>query len=144
MHLHASVAAIRGDYDYTKSNNWEGIKSEIEKERHQNIIIIRVYPKNYYKFKDKNKDYILQRKSESLFLIEITLDELIGYLIFDKTSPDSTQKLMSQIFGDFKAKLKDAESISSNCLFEFRNGLNMSNIATIFKLSNIAIGGGNI
>lgn len=29
---------------------------------------------------------------------------------------------MDQIFGAFQDKIKDAESISSNCLFEFRNG----------------------
>ena len=50
---------------------------------------------------------------------------------------------MHQIFGGFQDKTKDAESISSNCLFEFRNGLNMSNIATLFKISNIEISGGN-
>jgi hypothetical protein len=143
MHLHASVAAIRGDYDYDTSNNWESIISNLEKEKDQNILIIRVYPQNYYKFKD-NKNFIVKQIKEFLFLIEITLDELIGNLIFDKTSHDSTQKLMPQIFGTFQAKFKDPESISSNCLFEFRNGLNMSNIATIFKLSNIDIGGGNI
>ena len=32
---------------------------------------------------------------------------------------------MHQIFGAFQDKIKNAESISSNCLFEFRNGLNM-------------------
>jgi hypothetical protein len=51
---------------------------------------------------------------------------------------------MHLIFGAFQDKLKDAESISSNCLFEFRNVLNMSNIATLIKISNIDISGGNI
>jgi hypothetical protein len=51
---------------------------------------------------------------------------------------------MLQIFGTFQDKRKDAQSISSNCLFEVRNGLNMSNIATLFKISQFDISGGNI
>ena len=61
---------------------------------------------------------------------------LLGQFIYDKTSQNSSISLMLKIFGTFQDKRKDAQSISSNCLFEFRNGLNMSNIATLFKISH--------
>jgi hypothetical protein len=63
-------------------------------------------------------------------------------LIFNKTS--EKDEVIHKIFGAFQDKTKDTENIASNCLFEFRNGLNMANISTLFKISNIDISGGNI
>lgn len=69
-----------------------------------------------------------------LSVIEITIEELIGKLIFDKTSIRNKEiDPIQKIFGCITDKYKTGENISSNCLFEFRNGLNMPNISTLFK-----------
>lgn len=144
IHLQASVAAIRSNYDYLLTENPGGFETVSNQ-----IIIIRIYPDSTYFFDGgtreadynffevENNDEILQ-----ITVIEITIESLIGHLIFDKTSHRS--ELMHQIFGAFNDRTKDAENIASNCLFEFRNGLNMANITTLFKISNIDISGGNI
>jgi len=80
-----------------------------------------------------------------LSVIEITIEELIGKLIFYKTSIRNKEiDPIQKIFGCITDKYKTGENISSNCLFEFRNGLNMPNISTLFKISNIDISGGTI
>lgn len=83
MHLQASVAAIRGDYDYNNSENWIDSISNIgtENKNQKNIIIIRVYPKSYFNEEAEFKVNII---STSLIVIEITLERLIGHLIYDK------------------------------------------------------------
>lgn len=81
----------------------------------------------------------------TLIVVEITIEALIGKLIFDKTSIEGQfNDPIQNIFGSFNDKSKNANYKASNCLFEFRNGLNMSNIATLFKISNIDISGGII
>jgi hypothetical protein len=144
--LQASVAAIRGDYDYQNNNYWmDPFLSNIgTKNKDQIYIIIRVYPESYFK-EGQNMKVITKGTPPVLIVLEITIEELIGKLIFDKTSIESKSKdPIQNIFGSINDKLKNAENISSNCLFEFRNGLNMSNIATLFKISNIDISGGII
>jgi hypothetical protein len=47
-------------------------------------------------------------------VIEITIEKLIGSIVFDKTS--HKRELMHQIFWGFQEEYKDAKSISSNCL----------------------------
>jgi hypothetical protein len=114
------------------------------KNKDQIYIIIRVYPESYFK-EGQNMKVITKGTPPVLIVLEITIEELIGKLIFDKTSIESKSKdPIQNIFGSINDKLKNAENISSNCLFEFRNGLNMSNIATLFKISNIDISGGII
>jgi hypothetical protein len=143
IHLQVSVAAIRSELDYLGSDNEIPL---FETADNKNIIIIRVYPDSRY-FSNSNEtkyDFNLIQISDTNWVVETTIESLIGHLIFDKTSHKS--EIMHQIFGAFqdKSKSKDVENIPSNCLFEFRNGLNMANIATLFKLSNIDISGGNI
>jgi len=54
----------------------------------------------------------------NILVIEITIERLIGHLIFDKTSKKSIrEELIHIIFGPFQDKLKNVESLSSNCLF---------------------------
>jgi len=81
-----------------------------------------------------------------LIVMEITIERLIGTLILDKTSIESkSTDPIQKIFGSISDNFKKSQNISSNCLFEFRNGLNMPNIAaTLFKISNIDISGGII
>lgn len=146
MHLQASVAAIRADYDYLNNQNWmEPLISTIgTKNKDQIYIIIRVYPESYFKEGEKVK-FTSTGLSPMLLVLEITIEELIGKIIFDTTSLESSKTdPIQNIFGSIIDKFKQSENVSSNCLFEFRNGLNMSNIATLFKISNIDISGGVI
>jgi hypothetical protein len=151
MHLQTSVAAIRSDADYIRNFDYNPVlKTD------KNIMIIRVYPDSRYFTNEtiapesvarpyeggESNDFNIIEKSDNFWVVELTIEHLIGHLIFNKTSPKD--EIMHQIFGAFQDDNKDAESISSNCLFEFRNGLNMGNIATLFKLSNIDISGGNV
>lgn len=146
INLQTSVAAIRGDYDYQNDKYWlDSLTSNIETENSNQIyIIIRVYPLSY--FKEGQKIEIKKWGTPVVLIeIEITIEELIGKLIFDKTSLENRIiDPIQNIFGSILDTYKTAENISSNCLFEFRNGLNMPNIATLFKISNIDISGGTI
>lgn len=113
--LQASVAAIRSEYDYLGSDN---VIAEFETANNKKIIIIRVYPDSSY-FSNANEfgygtftratrdDFNLIQISETNWVIEMTIDSLIGHLIFDKTSHKS--EIMHQIFGAFQDKTKDAE-----------------------------------
>ena len=113
-----------------------------EENKEQIYIIIRVYPESY--FNKGKKINVIQRGTPPTFIIlEITIEELIGKLIFEKTSTNYNDPIQ-KIFGSINDNFKKTENLSSNCLFEFRNGLNMSNIATLFKISNIDISGGII
>ena len=145
INLQASVAAIRGDYDYQSNNNWiDPFISNRETQKDQIYLIIRVYPEFHFK-EGKSIKVIKYGTPTTLIILEITIEALIGKLIFDKTSITSqSEDPIQNIFGSINDKFKTAENISSNCLFEFRNGLNMSNIATLFKISNIDISGGII
>jgi len=51
INLQASVAGVRGDYDYLNDKYWnEAFISNItEKDRDQLYLIIRVYPECYFK-----------------------------------------------------------------------------------------------
>jgi hypothetical protein len=146
IHLQASVAGVRGDYDYLEDKYWnEKFNSNItEKDRDELYIIIRVYPECY--FKGGHPMRIVQLGTPLVLLvIEITIEELIGKLIFDKRNIRSKEiDPIQNIFGCFTDKDKTGVNIASNCLFEFRNGLNMPNISTLFKISNIDISGGTI
>lgn len=146
INLQTSVAAIRGDFDYLTDKYWrDSFTSNIETEKsNQLYIIIRVYPLSY--FKEGQKIEVKKWGTPVVLIeIEITIEKLIGKLIFDKTSLENRIiDPIQNIFGSILDTYKTAENISSNCLFEFRNGLNMANIATLFKISNIDISGGTI
>jgi len=122
IHLQASVAAIRGDYDYQNEKYWlETFISNIGTNNHnQAYLIIRVYPESYFK-EEKEEKYINMKNistTPNILVIEITIERLIGHLIFDKTSKKSIrEELIHIIFGPFQDKLKNVESLSSNCLF---------------------------
>jgi hypothetical protein len=143
IHLQASVAAVRSDYDYMFPRFEPGNFATVSKK----IIIIRIYPdsthfSNYGTRVDDYNYLEISIEGSKIVIIEMTIEILIGHLIFDKTSHRA--EMMHQIFGAFQDRTKDAENLTSNCLFEFRNGLNMANIATLFKIRNIEISGENI
>lgn len=145
IHLQASVAAIRSDKDYLLTEKKPGEFETVSNK----IIIIRIFPDSGYFFDNDTREddynYLEQTSTDGtskIVTIEITIESLIGHLIFNKTKHQGG--IMHKIFGTFQDRTKDGENMASNCLFEFRNGLNMANIATLFKLSNIEISGGNI
>lgn len=119
MHLQASVAAIRGKFDYTNNKYWADNLTQIgtnNKKDNKNILIIRVYPESYFNENEVESPNIAWI-TPNVAVLEVTMQTLIGNLIFDKTSQKRKIETMHQIFGNFHDKIKDAESISSNCLF---------------------------
>ena len=103
--------------------------SNTETQIYQIYHIIRVYPESYFKEGEHIK-VIKYGMPTTLIVLEITTEALIGKLIFDKTSIEGQfNNPIQNIFGSFNDKSKNANYKASNCLFEFRNGLNMSNIA---------------
>jgi len=49
--------------------------------------------------------------STTLIVLEITIEKLIGHLIYDNTSHNSKNELMHQIFGTFQDKIKKMRKV---------------------------------
>ena len=81
--------------------------------------------------------YNITNINDNLKVLVITLENLIGMLLYNK-SP-----ILKEIFGQINEG-KDLTTVYNNCLFEFRNEMFWSNIVLQFKLNGIDISGGSI
>ena len=74
-----------------------------------------VYPDSFFTSQKPTDRYnpCLISSQPTVIVVETTIEYLLGYVVFNKTSSE----LLHKIFGAFQDNCKDAESISSNCLF---------------------------
>jgi hypothetical protein len=143
IHLISTIVGTQENYD---ENNLVNYETDNKK-----YYIIRFVENDYFYNKnllenssEKEPKYKIYKKY-NVTILEITLDEFLGKLEYDKENKLSD--MFNIIFGEQVIKQKEDRFYDGkyrNCLFEFKNKMNWSNIVLRFKLSGVDISGGSI